>query len=125
MSLFKQLLIAICVFLVVAFSGSFIVSLESSRAQYVNQLRSHAQDAATALALSLTTASKPPLSRSLISKGRFSKRAIFGLLLPKIFEAAKSPVLPVTTPTLVAFFKSSADLISLPLGTKITWVISK
>ncbi|WP_460105692.1 cyclic di-GMP receptor LapD [Pseudomonas sp. H2_G10] len=54
MSLFKQLLIAICVFLVVAFSGSFMVSLESSRTQYVNQLRSHAQDAATALALSLT-----------------------------------------------------------------------
>ena len=54
MSLFKQLLLAICLFLVVAFSGSFMVSLESSRAQYVNQLRSHAQDAATALALSLT-----------------------------------------------------------------------
>ena len=54
MSLFKQLLIAICLFLIVAFSGSFMVSLESSRAQYVNQLRSHAQDAATALALSLT-----------------------------------------------------------------------
>ena len=54
MSLFKQLLIAICLFLVVAFGGSFTVSLESSRAQYVNQLRSHAQDAATALALSLT-----------------------------------------------------------------------
>ncbi|MDE1168683.1 MAG: EAL domain-containing protein [Pseudomonas sp.] len=54
MSLFKQLLLAICLFLVVAFSGSFMVSLESSRAQVVNQLRSHAQDAATALALSLT-----------------------------------------------------------------------
>ena len=54
MSLFKQLLIAICLFLIVAFGGSFTVSLESSRAQYVNQLRSHAQDAATALALSLT-----------------------------------------------------------------------
>lgn len=54
MSLFKQLLIAICLFLVVAFSGSFMVSLEGSRTQYVNQLRSHAQDAATALALSLT-----------------------------------------------------------------------
>ncbi|RAU41348.1 MULTISPECIES: cyclic di-GMP receptor LapD [unclassified Pseudomonas] len=54
MSLFKQLLIAICLFLVVAFAGSFAVSLESSRAQYVNQLRSHAQDAATSLALSLT-----------------------------------------------------------------------
>lgn len=54
MSLFKQLLIAICLFLIVVFSGSFIVSLETSRSQYVNQLRSHAQDAATALALSLT-----------------------------------------------------------------------
>ena len=54
MSLFKQLLIAICLFLVVAFSGSFMVGLESSRGQYVNQLRSHAQDAATALGLSLT-----------------------------------------------------------------------
>ena len=54
MSLFKQLLLAICLFLVVAFTGSFMVSLESSRTQYVNQLRSHAQDAATALALSLT-----------------------------------------------------------------------
>ncbi|HEK1011053.1 TPA: EAL domain-containing protein [Pseudomonas putida] len=54
MSLFKQLLLAICLFLVVAFSGSFMVSLESSRSQYVNQLRSHAQDAATALALTLT-----------------------------------------------------------------------
>ncbi|VEF06585.1 diguanylate cyclase/phosphodiesterase [Pseudomonas fluorescens] len=54
MSLFKQLLIAICLFLVVAFTGNFMVSLESSRTQYVNQLRSHAQDAATALALSLT-----------------------------------------------------------------------
>ena len=54
MSLFKQLLLAICLFLVIAFTGSFMVSLESSRTQYVNQLRSHAQDAATALALSLT-----------------------------------------------------------------------
>ncbi|MCK8686778.1 cyclic di-GMP receptor LapD [Pseudomonas umsongensis] len=54
MSLFKQLLIAICLFLVVAFTGSFMVSLESSRTQYVNQLRSHAQDGATALAVSLT-----------------------------------------------------------------------
>lgn len=60
MSLFKQLLIAICLFLVVAFSGSFMVSLESSRTQYVNQLRSHAQDAATALALSLTPSIDDP-----------------------------------------------------------------
>lgn len=54
MSLFKQLLLAICLFLVVAFAGSFMVGLESSREQYANQLRSHAQDAATALGLALT-----------------------------------------------------------------------
>ena len=48
------MLIAICLFLVVAFTGSFVVGLESSREQYANQLRSHAQDAATALGLSLT-----------------------------------------------------------------------
>ncbi|MDE1165921.1 MAG: EAL domain-containing protein [Pseudomonas sp.] len=53
MSLLKQLFLAICLFLVVAFSGSFFVSLESSREQLVGQLRSHAQDAATALGLSL------------------------------------------------------------------------
>ncbi|RPH27266.1 EAL domain-containing protein [Buttiauxella warmboldiae] len=54
MSLFKQLLIAIFVFMLIIFSGSFIVNLESSREQYNNQLLSHAQDAATALGLSLT-----------------------------------------------------------------------
>ncbi|SEL61950.1 EAL domain, c-di-GMP-specific phosphodiesterase class I (or its enzymatically inactive variant) [Atopomonas hussainii] len=54
MSLLKQLFLAICLFLLVAFSGSFIVGLENSRGQHVEQLRSHAQDAATALGLSLT-----------------------------------------------------------------------
>ncbi len=54
MSLRKQLFLAICLFLLVAFSGSFFVSLESSREQTLGQLRSHAQDAATALGLSLT-----------------------------------------------------------------------
>ena len=68
MSLFKQLLIAICLFLVVAFTGSFMVSLESSRSQYVNQLRSHAQDAATALALSLTpNIDDPAMTELLVS----------------------------------------------------------
>jgi len=54
MSLFKQLFIAICLLMLVNFTGSFLVGLESSREQQVNQLRSHAQDAATALGLSLT-----------------------------------------------------------------------
>lgn len=54
MSLLKQLFLAICLFLVVAFTGSFIAGVESSRAQLIAQLRSHAQDAATALGLSMT-----------------------------------------------------------------------
>ncbi|MEB0239055.1 LapD/MoxY N-terminal periplasmic domain-containing protein, partial [Pseudomonas sp. 5S3] len=36
------------------YTATYKDSVESSRAQYVNQLRSHAQDAATSLALSLT-----------------------------------------------------------------------
>lgn len=54
MSLLKQLFLAICLFLVVTFTGSFIAGVESSRAQLLSQLRSHAQDAATALGLSMT-----------------------------------------------------------------------
>ncbi|MGK2888910.1 MAG: LapD/MoxY N-terminal periplasmic domain-containing protein [Candidatus Malihini olakiniferum] len=40
--------------MLVIFSGSFLISLENSREQSNNQLQSHAQDAATALGLSLT-----------------------------------------------------------------------
>jgi diguanylate cyclase (GGDEF)-like protein len=54
MSLLKQLFLAICLFLLVAFSGSFIVGVENSREQLIGQLSSHAQDAATALGLSMT-----------------------------------------------------------------------
>ncbi|NBB10739.1 cyclic di-GMP receptor LapD [Pseudomonas sp. SLFW] len=71
MTLFKQLLLAICVFMLVAFSGGFMVSLESSRDQYVNQLRSHAQDAATALALSLTPSVDDPTMMDLMVSSIF------------------------------------------------------
>ena len=84
MSLFKQLLIAICLFLIVAFTGSFMVSLESSRTQYVNQLRSHAQDAATALALSLTPNIDDPamtelLVSSIFDSGYYAKIRVVDL----------------------------------------------
>lgn len=71
MSLFKQLLLAICLFLLAAFTGSFIVSLESSRDQYANQLRSHAQDAATALGLSLTANIDDPTMVELVISSLF------------------------------------------------------
>lgn len=54
MSLFKQLLTAISLLMILTFSGSFFVTLDTSRAQYNNQLLSHAQDAATALGVVLT-----------------------------------------------------------------------
>ncbi|NRF49771.1 EAL domain-containing protein [Pseudomonas stutzeri] len=71
MSLFKQLLLAICLFLLAAFTGSFVVSLESSRDQYANQLRSHAQDAATALGLSLTANIDDPAMVELVVSSLF------------------------------------------------------
>jgi hypothetical protein len=96
MSLFKQLLIAICVFLVVAFSGSFIVSLESSRAQYVNQLRSHAQDAATALALSLTPNIDDPamtelMVSSIFDSGYYASIRVVDLSNKVLVERAAEP----------------------------------
>lgn len=60
MTLRNQLFLAICLFLLVAFSGSFFVSLESSREQTLSQLRAHAQDAATALGLSLSAQPDDP-----------------------------------------------------------------
>lgn len=60
MSLFKQLFIAICLLMLVTFTGSFMVGLETSRAQQESQLQAHAQDAATALGLSLGPYVKDP-----------------------------------------------------------------
>lgn len=97
MSLFKQLLIAICVFLVIAFSGGFMVSLESSRAQYVNQLRSHAQDAATSLALSLTPNIDDPtmvelMVSSIFDSGYYSSIRVIDLATDKpIVERTGAP----------------------------------
>ncbi|AZE47458.1 Membrane bound c-di-GMP receptor LapD [Pseudomonas chlororaphis] len=71
MSLLKQLFLAICLFLLEAFSGSFFVSLESSREQMLSQLRSHAQDAATALGLSLTSQVDDPAMMELMVSSIF------------------------------------------------------
>ena len=71
MSLYKQLLIGICLFTLVIFSGNFFVTLESSRDQYRNQLSAHAQDAATALGLSLTTNIDDPTMTELMVNSIF------------------------------------------------------
>jgi diguanylate cyclase (GGDEF)-like protein len=84
MSLLKQLFLAICVFLLVAFSGSFLVGLETSREQMLGQLRSHAQDAATALGLSLTPHVDDPamlelMVSSIFDSGYFSRIRVIDL----------------------------------------------
>lgn len=90
MSLFKQLLFAICLFLMVAFTGGFMVSLESSRSQYVNQLRSHAQDGATALALSLTPNIDDPAMVELMVSSLFDSGYYASV---KVIDVASNAVL--------------------------------
>lgn len=89
MSLLKQLFLAICLFLVVAFTGSFIVGVESSREQLISQLRSHAQDAATALGLSMTpnvddTAMLELMVSSVFDSGYFASIRVVSILDGKV-----------------------------------------
>lgn len=71
MSLYKQLLIGICLFTFTIFCGNFFATLESSREQYYNQLSAHAQDAATALGLSLTAHIDDPVMTELMVNSIF------------------------------------------------------
>ncbi|MDX5631059.1 MULTISPECIES: cyclic di-GMP receptor LapD [unclassified Brenneria] len=107
MSLYKQLLIAICLFVLIIFSGSFFVSLENSREQYNNQLRSHAQDAATALGLSLTPNIDDPamvelMVSSIFDSGYFSSIRVRDLKTNRItLERMASPDVPDVPPWFV------------------------
>ena len=96
MSLRKQLFLAICLFLLVAFSGSFFVSLESSRDQMLGQLRSHAQDAATALGLSLTAQIDDPamielMVSSIFDSGYFSSIRITDIENARVLVERSAP----------------------------------
>jgi diguanylate cyclase (GGDEF)-like protein len=96
MSLRKQLFLAICLFLLVAFSGSFFVSLESSRDQMLGQLRSHAQDAATALGLSLTAQIDDPamielMVSSIFDSGYFSSIRIINIADAQVLVERSAP----------------------------------
>nr|WP_230326440.1 EAL domain-containing protein [Citrobacter sp. Res13-Sevr-PEB04-36] len=70
--------------MMIVFSGSFIVTLESSRHQYNNQLLAHAQDAATALGVSLTPNVNDPamielMVSSIFDSGYYQKIRIIDL----------------------------------------------
>jgi diguanylate cyclase (GGDEF)-like protein len=96
MSLRKQLFLAICLFLLVAFSGSFFVSLESSREQVLSQLRSHAQDAATALGLSLNAQIDDPamielMVSSIFDSGYFSSIRVIDIENEQVLVERSAP----------------------------------
>jgi len=96
MSLRKQLFLAICLFLLVAFSGSFFVSLESSREQMLGQLRSHAQDAATALGLSLTAQVDDPamielMVSSIYDSGYFRSIRVVNIVDEQVLVERSTP----------------------------------
>ncbi|WP_223519506.1 cyclic di-GMP receptor LapD [Pseudomonas sp. GL-B-19] len=96
MSLRKQLFLAICLFLLVAFSGSFFVSLESSREQMLGQLRSHAQDAATALGLSLTAQIDDPamielMVSSIYDSGYFRSIRVVSIVDEQVLVERSAP----------------------------------
>ncbi|WP_313048869.1 cyclic di-GMP receptor LapD [Atlantibacter subterraneus] len=91
MSLYKQLLIGICLFTLVIFCGNFFVSLESSREQYRNQLSAHAQDAATALGVSLTANIDDPtmvelMVSSIFDSGYFSRIRVIDIKTGQIIQ---------------------------------------
>ena len=91
MSLYKQLLIGICLFTLVIFCGNFFVSLESSREQYRNQLSAHAQDAATALGVSLTANIDDPtmvelMVSSIFDSGYFSRIRVVDIKTGKVIQ---------------------------------------
>ncbi|MFK5892444.1 MAG: EAL domain-containing protein [Pseudomonadota bacterium] len=54
MTLFKQIIILICIIFITLFTSTFIVSTENIRDYLNEQLSSHAQDAATSLGIALT-----------------------------------------------------------------------
>ncbi|MBK5355302.1 EAL domain-containing protein [Pseudomonas sp. TH41] len=96
MSLRKQLFLAICLFLLVAFSGSFFVGLESSRDQTLGQLRSHAQDAATALGLSLTAQIDDPamielMVSSIFDSGYFNSIRVVNIVDEQVLVERNAP----------------------------------
>lgn len=112
MSLLKQLFLAICLFLVVAFTGSFIASVESSREQSLSQLRSHAQDAATALGLSLTPHVDDPamvelMVSSIFDSGYFASIRVVNIADGKVLVERNTSIATENVPS---WFADLVDL---------------
>ncbi|MGG2397419.1 cyclic di-GMP receptor LapD [Pseudomonas sp. SH1-B] len=104
MSLLKQLFLAICLFLVVAFTGSFIAGVETSREQLLSQLRSHAQDAATALGLSMAPHVDDPamlelMVSSIFDSGYFASIRVVDIAEGKVVVERSNDARPDNVPS--------------------------
>lgn len=113
MSLLKQLFIAICLFLLVAFTGSFISGVKTSREQSLSQLRSHAQDAATALGLSMTPHVDDPamielMVSSIFDSGYFASIRVVSIPDDKVIVERHSDT--ITSDKVPAWFVKLVDL---------------
>ena len=110
MSLLKQLFLAICLLIVIAFTGSFITGVESSREQALSQLRSHAQDAATALGLSMSPHVDDPamielMVSSIFDSGYFQTIRVVNIADESIIIERKSDGLSKEQPVPAWFIK--------------------
>lgn len=89
MSLFKQLFIAILILMLSYFIGSAVVTMESSREQQISQLRAHAQDAATALGLSLSDHVDDPAMMELMVSSIFDSGYFDSIRVVKVPEGTR------------------------------------
>ena len=115
MSLLKQLFLAICLFLVVAFTGSFIAGVESSREQLLSQLRSHAQDAATALGLSMTPHVDDPamielMVSSIFDSGYFTSIRVVRIPDDEVIVERRNATITRATPIERWWTRATGDL---------------
>jgi EAL domain-containing protein (putative c-di-GMP-specific phosphodiesterase class I)/GGDEF domain-containing protein len=103
MSLVKQLVLGLGLLMVLAFGGSFWLSLDSVRQQMQSQLAAHAQDAATALGLSLAPqVADPTMSELLVNavfdSGYFSRIQVVRIEDGEVLQTRTRDVVSTSVP---------------------------
>ncbi|MEH6386551.1 EAL domain-containing protein [Pseudomonas profundi] len=111
-SLVRQLTLAICLFLLIAVGGSFVISLDNARDQLRLQLGSHAQDAATSLGLSLgphirDQAMVELMISAMFDSGHFARIRVSSLDSGQILAERYQATTDTTAP---AWFSRLADI---------------
>jgi len=113
MTLFKQMLIMICVIFIILFISTFFVSTGNIRDYLNEQLSSHAQDAATSLGIALTAeikdndiASMETYTNAMFDSGYYREIAIRDIDDKELFQKSR----PIIIETVPAWFISLFNL---------------